>query len=239
MIMAPPGRILWGGFWTRSSGPLMQYRYKGGKKFELCLASQYLRGKMFKQIEAILKDKEAKRRIPNCLQNGGSTDESKFLRNHIFKFDDCSKSGCWDAGIRYPHVKKHLNDPSIPRTRAEVAKLWSSKVSASRIHILSLFPRPTSNAGGRIGHTCTYESHQQQLYNAGFTSFCSLSRVWRIKQGWSTRVPLHSLYLLMANPYQRAIFVLREISKIQSRIVPIRIFKMHKIIVDYEFKDDY
>ena len=37
---------------------------------------------------------------------------------------------------------------------------------------------------------------------------------------------------LMANPYQRAIFVLREISKIQSHIVPIRIFKMHKIIVD-------
>ena len=43
----------------------------------------------------------------------------------------------------------------------------------------------------------------------------------------------------MANPYQRAIFVLRGISKIQSHIVPIRIFKMHKIIVDYEFKDVY
>ena len=43
----------------------------------------------------------------------------------------------------------------------------------------------------------------------------------------------------MANPYQRAIFVLREISKIQSHNVPIRIFKMHKIIVDYEFKDVY
>ena len=28
----------------------------------------------------------------------------------------------------------------------------------------------------------------------------------------------------MANPYQLAIFVLREISKIQSHIVPIRIF---------------
>ena len=38
---------------------------------------------------------------------------------------------------------------------------------------------------------------------------------------------------IMANPYQRAIFVLQEISKIQSHIVPIRIFKMHKIIVDY------
>ena len=44
---------------------------------------------------------------------------------------------------------------------------------------------------------------------------------------------------LKANPYQRAIFVLREISKIQSHIVPIRIFQMHKIIVDYEFEDVY
>ena len=42
---------------------------------------------------------------------------------------------------------------------------------------------------------------------------------------------------VMANPYQREIFVLPEISKIQSRVVPIRIFNMHKIIVDYEFKD--
>ena len=43
----------------------------------------------------------------------------------------------------------------------------------------------------------------------------------------------------MAHPYQRAIFVLREFSKIQSHIVPIMIFKLHKIIVDYEFKDVY
>ena len=43
----------------------------------------------------------------------------------------------------------------------------------------------------------------------------------------------------MAHPYQRAIFDLWEIQKIQSHIVPIRILKMHKIIVDYEFKDVY
>ena len=43
----------------------------------------------------------------------------------------------------------------------------------------------------------------------------------------------------MANPYQRAVFVLQELSKIQSHVVPIRIFKMHKIIVDYEFKNIY
>ena len=43
----------------------------------------------------------------------------------------------------------------------------------------------------------------------------------------------------MANPYQRAIFVLREISKIQSHIVPIKTFKMHNIIVYYGFKDVY
>ena len=49
--------------------------------------------------------------------------------------------------------------------------------------------------------------------------------------------PNHSS--VKAHPYLRAIFVLREISKIQSRVVPIRILKMHKIIVDYEFKDVY
>ena len=54
-----------------------------------------------------------------------------------------------------------------------------------------------------------------------------------------TGISLQVLHVLMANPYQRAIFDLREISKIQSHIVPIRIFKMHKIIVDYEFKDVY
>ena len=44
---------------------------------------------------------------------------------------------------------------------------------------------------------------------------------------------------LKAHPYQRAISDLPEFSNIQSHIVPIRIFKIHKIIVDYEFKEAF
>ena len=40
----------------------------------------------------------------------------------------------------------------------------------------------------------------------------------------------------MANPYQRAIFDLREFSKIQSHIVSNYNFQIHKITTDSEFK---
>ena len=43
----------------------------------------------------------------------------------------------------------------------------------------------------------------------------------------------------MAHPYQRAIFDLREFSKIQSHIVPNEIFRIHKITTDSEFKDAF
>ena len=39
----------------------------------------------------------------------------------------------------------------------------------------------------------------------------------------------------MACPHWLAIFDLRQFLKIQSHIVAIRIFKMHKIIAEYEF----
>ena len=95
----------------------MHYRGKEGeKKFELCLASQYFRGKTFEEINAILKDPEAKCHIPSCLSNGAVAKECKHLRNRIFKYDDCSKRVCWDGPIRYTHVKKHVNDPRDPQT---------------------------------------------------------------------------------------------------------------------------
>ena len=43
----------------------------------------------------------------------------------------------------------------------------------------------------------------------------------------------------MAHPYQRAIFDLREFSKIQSHIVPNKKFQMHKITTDSEFRDTF
>ena len=90
-----------------------------------------MRGRTFREIEAILKDREAKHLIPSCLPNDGSAKECILLRDHIFRFDDCSKSGCHDGGIRYPTVKKHVHNPSIPQTQAEVTQLWSSKFNAS------------------------------------------------------------------------------------------------------------
>ena len=43
----------------------------------------------------------------------------------------------------------------------------------------------------------------------------------------------------MARPHQLAIFDLREISKIQSHIMPNYNVQMHKIIADSEFKDAF
>ena len=51
---------------------------------------------MFEEIKAIVKDPEAKRRIPSCLPNGAVAVECKHLRNRIFKFDDVANV---DAGM--------------------------------------------------------------------------------------------------------------------------------------------
>ena len=43
----------------------------------------------------------------------------------------------------------------------------------------------------------------------------------------------------MAHPYQRAVFDLREFSKIQSHIVPNWNFQIHEITTYSEFKDAF
>ena len=43
----------------------------------------------------------------------------------------------------------------------------------------------------------------------------------------------------MAHPYQRAIFDLREFSKIQSHIVPNENFQIHQITTDSELKNAF
>ena len=118
---------------SAASGPLTHFRGKNGeKKYELCLVSQYFSSQTFEQIKATLKNNQARRRIPGCLSNGAAADEFKNLWNCIFKHDHCSKSSCWDGPLRYAHVKKHLNIPTDPQTRPEIAELWSSKFSPSR-----------------------------------------------------------------------------------------------------------
>ena len=70
--------------------------------------------------------------IPGCEPNGASIVQCANLWNCIFKLDDCSKTYHWDGPIRKEHVKKHLNLPTVPQTRAEIAEEWSSKFSTSR-----------------------------------------------------------------------------------------------------------
>ena len=69
--------------------------------------------------------------IPSCEPNGASIVECTNLWHCIFKLDHCSQTSCWDGPIRIEHVKKHLNLPTAPQTRAEIAEQWSSKFSTS------------------------------------------------------------------------------------------------------------
>ena len=70
--------------------------------------------------------------IPGCEPNGASVTECADLFNCVFKLDHCSKTYHWDGPIRKEHVKKHLNLPTEPQTRAKIAQEWSSKFSTSR-----------------------------------------------------------------------------------------------------------
>ena len=86
--------------------------YRGKKKYELCLLSQYFSGQTFEQIKATLKDEKARSHLPGCLPNGASVDECKILWDCIFRFDQCSETSYWDGPLRKAHVKKTLKRSS-------------------------------------------------------------------------------------------------------------------------------
>ena len=112
-------------------GPLTHFR--GKRKFELCRASQYLRGKTFREIQRIVEDRIAKCDIPSCLPSEESTKECKLLIECIFKHDDCSNNAYHNRCIRYAHVSKHVEDPNVPQTDIEVCELWKSKFNPSHL----------------------------------------------------------------------------------------------------------
>ena len=60
-----------------------------------------------------------------------------------------------------------------------------------------------------------------------------------VSRSWLKSVTLRDVNGFLAHPYQRAIFDLRELLKIQSHIVPNQKFQIHKITTDSEFKDAF
>ena len=71
--------------------------------------------------------------IPSCLPAGESTTECKLLIKRIFKHNDCSNNAYRDGGIRYAHVSKHIEDPTIPQTDVQVYKLFTSMFNPSHL----------------------------------------------------------------------------------------------------------